>query len=142
MRVMNLDGGDAVAVVAPLAGEPASGESAPRRIGGQTSRCLRCETATGAGCSGRLQCRSDVPSPELTGQPIEVELSAEDDLLRTRFAGFVKRLELKAESITLTATNVRLRAKLGMDSKNSPKPPSSGGNLMPPPTSRRRSGGK
>ena len=50
--------------------------------------------------------------------------------------------ELAAANLTLTADNARLRARLGMNSKNSSKPPSSDGYAKPAPKSRRRRSGK
>jgi len=50
--------------------------------------------------------------------------------------------ELAAANFTLTADNARLRATLGMNSKNSSKPPSSDGYTKPAPKSRRRRSGK
>jgi Family of unknown function (DUF6444) len=50
--------------------------------------------------------------------------------------------ELAAANLTLTADNARLRARLGMNSKNSSKPPSSDGYTKPAPKSRRCRSGK
>jgi transposase len=50
--------------------------------------------------------------------------------------------ELAATILTLTTDNARLRARLGMNSKNSSKPPSSDGYAKPAPKSRRRRSGK
>lgn len=50
--------------------------------------------------------------------------------------------DLAAANLTLTADNARLRARLGMNSKNSSKPPSSDGYTKPAPKSRRRRSGK
>ena len=50
--------------------------------------------------------------------------------------------ELAAANVILTADNARLRARLGINSKNSSKPPSSDGYAKPAPKSRRRRSGK
>ena len=66
-----------------------------------------------------------------------------NELLQSRLMEFGKRLdELAAANLTLTADNARLRARLGMNSKNSSKPPSSDGYVKPAPKSRRRRSGK
>ncbi len=49
---------------------------------------------------------------------------------------------MEAANLTLTADNAQLRARLGMNSKNSSKPPSSDGYVKPAPKSRRRRSGK
>jgi transposase len=64
-------------------------------------------------------------------------------LLRTHFAAHSARLDkVVAANLTLVAENAALRARLGMNSRNSSKPPSSDGYAKPAPKSRRRSSGK
>lgn len=64
-------------------------------------------------------------------------------MLLGRLAAFETRLnEMSATILTLTADNARLRARLGMNSKNSSKPPSSDGYTKPAPKSRRQRSGK
>ena len=63
--------------------------------------------------------------------------------MRLHLAELAARLdELAAANLTLTADNARLRARLGLNSKNSSKPPSSDGYVKPAPKSRRRRSGK
>jgi transposase len=50
--------------------------------------------------------------------------------------------ELAAANVILTADNARLRARLGLNSQNSSKPPSSDGYTKPAPKSRRSRSGK
>jgi transposase len=70
-------------------------------------------------------------------------LAAENEHLRSQLAEFGAKLdELAAANVILTADNARLRARLGMNSKNSSKHPSSDGYTKPPPKSRRRGSGK
>ena len=67
----------------------------------------------------------------------------ENEHLRSQIVELGVRLdELAAANVVLTADNARLRARLGMNSKNSSKPPSSDGYTKPAPKSRRRRSGK
>jgi transposase len=70
-------------------------------------------------------------------------LASENEQLRAQLAEFgVKLDELAAANVILSADNARLRARLGMNSKNSSKPPSSDGYAKPAPKSRRGRSGK
>jgi transposase len=63
--------------------------------------------------------------------------------LRSQLVEFAVKLdELVAANLVLTEDNARLRARLGMNSRNSSRPPSSDGYTKPAPKSRRKRSGK
>ena len=87
--------------------------------------------------------RTDDPPLEPDGQPTYAEVVADNTALRVQLDAFATRLAaLESANLTLSADNLQLRARLGMNSRNSSKPPSSDGYAKPAPKSRRVRSGK
>jgi transposase len=83
-----------------------------------------------------LEIPTETPACESSREPSYAELVALNVELHVRLES------LAATVLTLTADNAQLRARLGMNSKNSSKPPSSDGYTKPAPKSRRQRSGK
>ena len=91
----------------------------------------------------RLGIRTDGPPLEPDGHPTYSEVIADNTALRVQLDALAKRLAaLESANLTLSADNAQLRARVGMNSRNSSKPPSSDGYAKPAPKSRRVRSGK
>jgi transposase len=88
------------------------------------------------------------PPLEPDGHPTYSEVVADNTALRVQLDALAKRLAaLESANLTLSADNVQLRARVGMNSRNSSKAPSSkapssDGYAKPAPKSRRVRSGK